>query len=429
MELLKVDTLEVAREKLEKAVSIILESDTNAWNADSTGGRYLVWVWYKTAEDTDYHCLNLEILQQGLALASKSSDTCYADICVTILNQAVKHKLHVHSKDKDPDFYYGEAIPVTLKGLRTTIEQYENMKVTFEGVITHESNQTVYVEEYDEEKNKLVQNNTSTYIITTNFQNVKVFCCFLYRRIAFLFDTVRQNMLLFTGYTGEFFCIAAPFAMVRQFIERFEITLVLGEKTMKNVKANRQAKIMDKVIDGTVSLDNLQAMENIDFLNVLNPIQLMQKIYNAESLVGAVTVVVGNICNVDVTDPAAFKEFKEKLVMLKGNKTHVPYGDSIWVQGVNVFMGYHFVTGHFYCYYVVTNDEMKAIEDKDKIKAIPIIPIEPAKAVNIVRPFLVSKLFKLNENAVGIDIEDFPKFLCFGFSSFDSFTSNGFVSP
>jgi hypothetical protein len=135
-------------------------------------------------------------------------------------------------------------------------------------------------------------------------------------------------------------------------------------KSMKNVKANRQAKIMNKVVDGTVSLDNLQAMENIDFLNVLNPIQLMQKIYNAESLVGAVTVVVGNICNVDVTDPAAFKEFKEKLVMLKGNKAHASYGDSIWVQGVNVFMGYHFTTGHFYCYYQVTNAEMKAIEDK-----------------------------------------------------------------
>ena len=38
------------REKLEQAVSIILESDSDVWNVDSTGGRYLVWVWYKTAE-------------------------------------------------------------------------------------------------------------------------------------------------------------------------------------------------------------------------------------------------------------------------------------------------------------------------------------------------------------------------------------------
>ena len=30
------------KETLKKATSIILESDTNTWNADSTGGRYLV---------------------------------------------------------------------------------------------------------------------------------------------------------------------------------------------------------------------------------------------------------------------------------------------------------------------------------------------------------------------------------------------------
>ena len=37
------------KEKLANAVSIIIESDNNKWNPDSTGARYLVWVWYKTA--------------------------------------------------------------------------------------------------------------------------------------------------------------------------------------------------------------------------------------------------------------------------------------------------------------------------------------------------------------------------------------------
>ena len=139
------------KEALKNATSIIVESDTATWNPDSTGDRYLVWVWYKTAEDTDYRCLNLEILQQGLALSSKSSDTSYADICVTILNQAVKHKLHVHSKEKDPDFYYGAAMPMTLKELKTNIESYRDKSVSFEGVVVRNSNQTAYLEEYDEE--------------------------------------------------------------------------------------------------------------------------------------------------------------------------------------------------------------------------------------------------------------------------------------
>ncbi len=139
------------KETLQKATSIIVESDSATWNPDSTGERFLVWVWYKTADSEDYRCLNLEILQQGLAVSSKSSDTVYADVCVAILNQAVKHKLHVHSKEKDPDFYYGAAMPMTLKELKTNIESYKGKDVSFEGVVIRNSNQTAYIEEYDEE--------------------------------------------------------------------------------------------------------------------------------------------------------------------------------------------------------------------------------------------------------------------------------------
>lgn len=136
---------------LSAATSIIVESDTASWNPDSTGDRYLVWVWYKTAEMTDYRCLNLEILQAGLAVSSSSSELSYADLCVSILNQSVTHKLHVFSKEKDPDFYYGAAMPITLKELKTNIESYKDKTVGFEGVVVRNSGNTAYVEEYDEE--------------------------------------------------------------------------------------------------------------------------------------------------------------------------------------------------------------------------------------------------------------------------------------
>lgn len=140
------------KEVLSSATSIIVESDTAGWNTDSTGDRYLVWVWYKTEANPEYRCLNLEILQEGLAVASKSSDTSYADICVTILAQAVAHKLYVHDKSKkDPDFYYGSAKPITLKELKTNIETYKDTSVSFEGNVVRNSNNTAYVEEYDEE--------------------------------------------------------------------------------------------------------------------------------------------------------------------------------------------------------------------------------------------------------------------------------------
>ena len=59
---------EFTASKLSSASSIIIESDDGTWNLDSTGSRYLVWIWYRSGEDQDYRCLNLELLEEGLAL-------------------------------------------------------------------------------------------------------------------------------------------------------------------------------------------------------------------------------------------------------------------------------------------------------------------------------------------------------------------------
>ncbi len=137
--------------QLQKATSIIIESESEKWDADSTGGRYLVWVWYKTAEDSDYRNLNIEILQQGLAFGSNASLNTYGEYTIKCLAQAKLHKLHVFSKDKDPDFYYGGAITLSLKELKANCEKYEGMLVSFEAVVAKSSGATFYVEEYDAE--------------------------------------------------------------------------------------------------------------------------------------------------------------------------------------------------------------------------------------------------------------------------------------
>ncbi len=141
------------KEKLSQATSIIVESDTATWDADSTGSRYMVWVWYKTAADADYRNLNLEILQNGLCLASSTANNRYGTTCMAALNQAKAQKLNVHSGQKDPDFYYGDAIELSLVELRTNIEEYIGMKVAFEGVITLNDNNSVYIEEFDPDTN------------------------------------------------------------------------------------------------------------------------------------------------------------------------------------------------------------------------------------------------------------------------------------
>ncbi|MBQ2933484.1 MAG: thermonuclease family protein [Clostridia bacterium] len=139
------------KEKLSTAVSIMVESDNDQWNVDSTGERYLVWVWYKPAADADYRCLNLELIQNGLSISCGTVADRYGDAAMNAFQQAKAQKLHVHSTEVDPDYFYGDAYEIDLKGLRTNIELYENTKVAFEGVITYNNNNSVYVEEYDAE--------------------------------------------------------------------------------------------------------------------------------------------------------------------------------------------------------------------------------------------------------------------------------------
>lgn len=139
------------KEKLKSAVSIILESDSSTWEADSTGSRYLAWVWYKTSEDGEYRNLNVEILQNGLAIASNTAGNIYGDIAMQALTQAKTLKLNVHSGEADPDFYYGDAVELDLKELRQNTEAYNGVKVAFNGVVTMNNNNGVYVESYDSE--------------------------------------------------------------------------------------------------------------------------------------------------------------------------------------------------------------------------------------------------------------------------------------
>jgi hypothetical protein len=70
---------------------------------------------------------------------------------MSAINQAKAYKLYVYSGEKDPDFFYGTAIELTIKELRANSAFYNNKSVAFEGVVAKNDGQTVYVEEYDSE--------------------------------------------------------------------------------------------------------------------------------------------------------------------------------------------------------------------------------------------------------------------------------------
>lgn len=139
------------KEKLEGAESIIVESDTANWDADSTGGRYMVWIWYKTKGASDYRNLNIELLQEGLAIASSSFNNRYGTTCAAAIEQAKTQKLSVHSGKPDPNFFYGAATEIDLKELRTNVASYNGSKVAVTGVITMHYNNGFYLETQDPE--------------------------------------------------------------------------------------------------------------------------------------------------------------------------------------------------------------------------------------------------------------------------------------
>ena len=145
---------EFTKEKLSRAHSIMIESDDGNWDFDSTGGRYLVWVWYKAEKAGEYRNLNIELLQNGLARAYSSANNRYGSACTAAINQAKANKLNIYSGQKDPDFYYGDAVELTLKELRCGIESYNGKKVAFEGVITINSGNGVFIEDYDAETDR-----------------------------------------------------------------------------------------------------------------------------------------------------------------------------------------------------------------------------------------------------------------------------------
>ncbi|MBQ7830933.1 MAG: thermonuclease family protein [Clostridia bacterium] len=130
--------------------SIILETEGMEWEADSTKKRFLVWVWYKPAGATEYRNLNLELLQEGLAVGSKAGTSRYGELCNKAISQAKALSLHVYSKDKDPDYFEGQVPEIDLKTLRTNIDSYVNKRVAFEGTVTTYSDWNIYVEDYDD---------------------------------------------------------------------------------------------------------------------------------------------------------------------------------------------------------------------------------------------------------------------------------------
>ena len=125
---------------LNNAKTIVLQADTIKTNRlDSTGKRYLAWVWYQANEGDDFRLLNLEIVEKCYS-SSKASGMLYAETLLDADLQAQKANVRIWNRSvQDPDYDYSETGKyVTLKDLRGKYDGYteSHEKVIVKGIVT-----------------------------------------------------------------------------------------------------------------------------------------------------------------------------------------------------------------------------------------------------------------------------------------------------
>lgn len=148
------------KSKLGDAVAIYVESNDTHWNVDSTGERYLLWIWYVPAgqdasDVNNYRNLNIELLQNGYGRGSGIPGSRYEEVATKALNQAQALKLHVFSAPStvDENYFDDPAVHVSMQELRFHPEQYLDKNVRVEGTVIARFGSSAYIEDYDAEHN------------------------------------------------------------------------------------------------------------------------------------------------------------------------------------------------------------------------------------------------------------------------------------
>lgn len=134
---------EYACDIMQNADTIVLESDPDS-ERKGTYGRYLAYVW------ADGRLLNLEMVEQGFAPAKGVVGFKYGDAFSKAMSNAQELELRIHGED-DPDFYYGEAIDVTIEDLVNNPEDYYLKRVNVEGIVSSKLGAHPFIQSLDGE--------------------------------------------------------------------------------------------------------------------------------------------------------------------------------------------------------------------------------------------------------------------------------------
>lgn len=144
-------------EKLNSATSIILQTNGGPMSVDTTGTRYLAYIWYQPAADAEYRLLNLELVQEGLSYGKSATASKYASQLVAAQSQAMRLKLRIFGNETDTNYFYGDAIETTVKYIIDNQAKLitDAAKVKFDCIITRNDGLYVYAQDFDNETNQV----------------------------------------------------------------------------------------------------------------------------------------------------------------------------------------------------------------------------------------------------------------------------------
>lgn len=150
------------KKALKNAYKIVLQSEDLEDRFDTTGERYLSWVWI-VSEDGDTRLLNLELAEQALAKA-KATDTHLADVFTEAVYDVTINRCRIYGYNNDPDYDYSkESQAMSLKEVKDEYGSIEaavqgkdkGKKVVVSGVVTRRDGIcSAYIQQYNEEDNK-----------------------------------------------------------------------------------------------------------------------------------------------------------------------------------------------------------------------------------------------------------------------------------
>lgn len=95
------------KNRLQNAESIVLEAEEN--RIDSTGKRYLAWVWYRMDVNSEYRLLNLEEVEMAYTKYNPVASSKYNEIMRKAHEKAQKSKKRIWG-EKDPNFNYSKEL-------------------------------------------------------------------------------------------------------------------------------------------------------------------------------------------------------------------------------------------------------------------------------------------------------------------------------